>query len=62
MEVRRTIGVATNMNCHLAWWPEYRRNVFTGQGADRLQALLHEIAAQYRFEILACEVMSNHVQ
>jgi putative transposase len=29
--------------------------------ADRLRELLHEIAAQYGFEVLACEVMPDHV-
>jgi putative transposase len=61
MEGRRATGAAYNLNYHLVWCPKYRRNVLSGQLVDRLQALLHDIAAQYRFEILACEVMPDHV-
>lgn len=61
MDVKRTKGTVYNLNYHLVWCPKYRRSVLTGQVADRLQTLLQEIAAQYRFEIFACEVMPDHV-
>ena len=59
MEVRRSTGAVYNLNYHLVWCPKYRRNVLIRQAADRLQDLLHEIAAQYIFEILACEAMPD---
>jgi putative transposase len=61
MNVKRTRGAVYNLNYHLVWCPKYRRNVLTEQVAARLRELLHEIAEQYGFEILACEVMPNHV-
>lgn len=61
MDVKRTKGSVYNLNYHLVWCPKYRRSVLIGQVADRLQRLLDEIAAQYGFEILAREVMPDHV-
>lgn len=61
MGVKSTKGAVYNLNYHLVWCPKYRCSVLIGQVADRLQRLLDEIAAQYGFEILACEVMPNHV-
>ena len=61
MDVKRTKGTVYNLNYHLVWCPKYRRGVLTGQVANRLQVLLHEIASQYEFQVLACEVMPDHV-
>jgi putative transposase len=61
MEVKRTTGTVYTLNYHFVWCPKYRRDVLTEQVADRLRALLYEIAAQYRLEIVACEVMPDHV-
>jgi putative transposase len=61
MDVKRTKGAVYNLNYHLVWCPKYRRGVLTGPVADRLRQLLSEIAVQNHFEILACEVMPDHV-
>ena len=61
MDVKRTKGAVYNINYHLVWCPKYRRHILSGQVADRLRELLDEIAVQYGFEILACEVMPDHV-
>ena len=61
MDVKRTKGTVYNLNYHLVWCPKYRRSVLTGLVADRLRQLLSEVAAQHGFEVLACEVMPDHV-
>jgi putative transposase len=61
MGIKRTKGAVYNLNYHLVWCPKYRRNVLTGPVADRLRQLLNEIAVQNGLEILACEVMPDHV-
>jgi putative transposase len=61
MNVKRTKGAVYNLNYHLVWCPKYRRNVLTGPVAGRLRQQLDEIAAQNSFEVLACEVMPDHV-
>ncbi len=49
------------INYHLVWIPRYRKPVLVGAIAERLSALLKEIADQYGFEVLAQEVMPDHV-
>lgn len=49
------------INYHLVWIPRYRKKVLVGPIADRLKALFAEISSQYGFEILAVEVMPDHV-
>jgi len=46
---------------NLVWIPRYRKRVLVGPVEARLKELLAEIATQYGFEILAVEVMSDHV-
>jgi putative transposase len=60
MDIKRTKGAVYNLNYHLVWCPKYRRSVLTGPVAGRLRQLLDEIAVQYGFEVLACEVMPDH--
>ncbi len=50
-----------NLKYHLVWIPKYRRNFLTGQLAIRLKQILYEIAEEYRFRIIAAEVMSDHI-
>jgi putative transposase len=49
------------INYHLVWIPRYRKKVLVGPVEARLRVLLAEIATQYGFEILAVEVMPDHV-
>lgn len=49
------------INYHLVWIPRYRKKVLVGTVEARLKELLAEIATQYGFEILAVEVMLDHV-
>ena len=52
---------AYGINYHLVWIPRSRKKVPVGHVEARLKELLAEIARQYRFEILAVEVMPDHV-
>jgi putative transposase len=49
------------INYHLVWIPRYRKKVLVGRIAERLKELLSEIASQYGFQIVAVEVMPDHV-
>lgn len=49
------------INYHLVWIPRYRKKVLVGPVEARLKEWLAEIAAQYGFEILAVELMPDHV-
>ena len=49
------------INYHLVWIARYRKKVLVGHVEARLKELLAEIATQYGFEILAVEVMPDHV-
>lgn len=49
------------INYHLVWIPRYRKRVLVGSVEARLKELLAEIATQYGFEIMAVEVMPDHV-
>jgi len=61
MDVKRTRGAVYNLDYHLVWCPKYRRRVLIGAVADRLRGLFTEVAIENGFELLACEVMPDHV-
>jgi putative transposase len=46
---------------HVVWCPKYRRKVLEGKIAVRLMQVLHQVAKQFRAEIIALEVMPDHV-
>lgn len=46
---------------HVVWIPKYRRNVLTNDVAERLKAIIHEVAAEHSAEIIELEVMPDHV-
>lgn len=50
-----------NLKYHLVWCPKYRRSFLTGKIAARLHQILSEIARDYRFRIIAMEVMPDHI-
>jgi putative transposase len=61
MDVKRTKGAVYSPNYHLVWCPKYRRSVLAGPVAGRLRQPLNEIATKNGFEVLACEVMPDHM-
>ncbi len=50
-----------SLQYHLVWIPKYRRSFLVGEIADRLKQILKEIAFDYRINIIAMEVMPDHV-
>ena len=60
-EANHTPHSAYTINYHLVWILRYRKKVLVGPVEARLKELLAEIATQNGFEILAVEVMPDHV-
>ncbi|MGC8512782.1 MAG: IS200/IS605 family transposase [Acidimicrobiales bacterium] len=58
---RRSSGGVTSLGLHLVWCPKYRRRVLGGRVAARLNGLLDEISLDKGWEIVASEVMPDHV-
>jgi putative transposase len=46
---------------HVVWTPKYRRSVLQEKIAARLEQLLRETCARYEAEIIALEIMPDHV-
>lgn len=50
-----------DLKYHIVWIPKYRRSLLTGEIAERLKEILSQIADEYHFNIIAMEVMPDHV-
>lgn len=59
--IRRTPHAVYQITYHFVWIPRYRKIVLRGQIAERLNQLLYTIADQHEFEVLALEVLPDHV-
>jgi putative transposase len=46
---------------HLVWTPKYRRSVLVGPVAKRCEQLIRQVAKKYQAEIIALEIMPDHV-
>ena len=46
---------------HIVYCPKYPRKVLTGEIAERLKAIITEVAAETGSEILELEVLPDHV-
>ena len=57
----RTLGGVCSLGLHLVWCPKYRRGVLGGRGAARCGELVEQIAARPGWQIVAKEVMPDHV-
>jgi putative transposase len=58
---RHTPGGVSALGLHVVWCPKYRRQILRGRVAARLDQLLTEIAAERGWNIVAKEVMPDHV-
>ena len=54
-------GYVYSLQYHIIWCTKYRRKVLKDEVADDCKALLYSLAEEYRFEILAMEVMPDHI-
>lgn len=57
----RSSGGVTSLGLHVVWCPKYRRRILGGRVAARLNGLLEEIADDHGWEIVASEVMPDHL-
>src|ERR1700736_6512095 len=54
-------NVVYSSKYHVVWAPKYRRSVLVGPIAKRCEQLLRQVAAKYQAEIIALEIMPDHV-
>jgi len=50
-----------DLKYHLVWITKYRRSFLEGPLATRLRQIFTEISQQYRFHIIAQEIMPDHI-
>lgn len=60
-EYRHNRHSVSLVNYHLIWIPRRRRKVLVNQVKERLSGLLREKAAELGIEILALEIMPDHL-
>jgi len=58
---RRTPGGVCSLGLHLVWCPKYRRRILGGRVAARCGELLEQIAAERGWQVVAKEVIPDHV-
>ena len=58
---RRTPGGVCSLGLHLVWCPKYRRRIVGGRVARGCGELLERIADEHGWQIVAKEVMPDHV-
>lgn len=46
---------------HVVWCPKYRRKVLVGPVAKRLERILKTLCAEMKVDVLALEIMPDHV-
>jgi len=49
------------LNYHLVWCPKRRKKVLVGDVAERLKQIITEVAKELGVEVLALEVMPDHL-
>ena len=54
-------NVVYSSKYHVVWCPKYRRKVLVDAIAKRLFELLHKTALRYRAEVIAWEIMPDHL-
>lgn len=61
MGVKRGRGYVYRLEYHLVWVVKYRHSVLVDTLADDLKVILRDIAEQNSLEVVALEVMPDHV-
>jgi putative transposase len=54
-------NVVYSSKYHVVWCPKYRRKVLEDKIAKRCEQILRRVAAKYKAEIIALEIMPDHV-
>lgn len=57
----RSSGGVTSLGLHVVWCPKYRKRLLGERVAVRLSGLLEEIVDDHGWEIVASEVMPDHL-
>jgi putative transposase len=60
-QYKSNANVVYSCKYHVVWTPKYRRKVLTAEVATRLSGIIRESCSEMRCEILALEVMPDHV-
>ena len=60
-EYKSNHNVFYSSKYHVVWCPKYRRKVLEGKVASRLEQVIAESCERYRAEIIALEIMPDHV-
>lgn len=60
-EYKSNCNVVYSSKYHVVWCPKYRRKVLEGAIAKRLEQVLKQTCKTYRAEIIALEIMPDHV-
>ena len=48
-------------NYHIVWCPKYRRKLLVGDIKDRLEQIIKDVCYEKQVEIIAMEIMPDHV-
>lgn len=60
-QYKSNLNVVYSCKYHVVWTPKYRRPVLVKEVQTRLAEIIQEACAEMRCEILALEVMPDHV-
>ena len=55
------MGYAYSLQYHLVWGTEYRKKVLKDGIDTECKEMLQDLAEEYKFQILAMEVMPDHI-
>ena len=61
LKYKNNANVVYSCKYHIVWCPKYRRKVLVGEVETRLKALIEQICAELCIEIIAMELMPDHV-
>jgi REP-associated tyrosine transposase len=61
MDLKSNHNVVYSCEYHVIWCPKYRRPVLVEGIDERLEAIIRDVAAETRSEVIELEVMPDHV-
>ena len=59
--MKQNRNVVYDCKFHVVWCPKYRRKVLKDQIEERLAVLIRETVEKYKSELIALEIMPDHV-
>lgn len=59
--MKQNRNVVYDCKFHVVWCPKYRRKVLKDQIEERLDVLIRETIEKYKSELIAIEIMPDHV-